>query len=271
MKPDRLGEDCYLSRLNMQNIPQHVAVIMDGNGRWAQQRRMPRVLGHRKGADRVREIVETCGKLKIKALTLFAFSEENWQRPSEEVNVIMRLLNVYLEKEKASLHKNNVHLKTIGNLSRLPEANQKLIAECVKHLAGNTGLTLTLALSYGGRSEMVAATKKISEKVAAGDINVEDIDESLVNCFMESSALPPLDLLIRTSGEQRISNFLLWQLAYAELFFTSVLWPDFASEDLYEALVSFQSRQRRYGKVSTKDDPTFTAAAVLEQQRATLL
>ena len=237
------------SPLDPKLMPKHVAIIMDGNGRWAAQRHQPRVFGHRKGADRVRETVEAAGKWGIEQLTLFAFSEENWARPPAEVDAIMRLLRFYIEKEKENLNKNNVRLAAIGNLDRLPEYNRKLLADAIDYLQGNTGLTLTIALSYSGRSELTNATKQIALAAKRGDINPEEIDEKLLDQFLETRSLADPDLLIRTSGELRISNFLLWQMAYTELYFTDTLWPDFGAAQFSQALCEFQVRDRRYGKV----------------------
>jgi undecaprenyl diphosphate synthase len=235
--------------IQLQTIPKHVAIIMDGNGRWALARGLPRVAGHREGAQRVKEIVQEAGKLGVKALTLFAFSEENWRRPAGEVKAIFRLLDSYLSKEKAELNRNKVRLQAIGNLDKLPAKTQRILQESIDHLADNTGLTLTLALSYSGRSELVGVVKHISELVKQGTLRAEDVTEELLNEMVSTAKLPDLDLLIRTSGEHRLSNFLLWQLAYTELFFTPVLWPDFSKDDFFRAVMEFGSRQRRFGRI----------------------
>ena len=243
-------------QLNPENIPKHVAIIMDGNGRWARERRRPRVFGHRRGADRVREVVEAAGKLGVNTLTLFAFSDENWSRPETEVGAIMRLLNIYLAKEEDSLDRNNVRLETIGDISRLPRSNQELLKRVCERLSHNTGLRLTLALSYGGRSEITEACKSIAEKVAEGVISAGEIDVDLISEHMQTYRFPELDLLIRTSGECRVSNFLLWQLAYTELYFTETYWPDFSEKDFFDAIRTYQARDRRFGKVKVDNEQT---------------
>lgn len=252
MAEDALGTVWFARKqqLNPENIPQHVAIIMDGNGRWARQRHMPRVFGHRKGADRVREVVEAAGRLGVDTLTLFAFSDENWSRPNTEVSAIMRLLNIYLTKEEESLDRNNVRLETIGDIRRLPKSNQELLARVKERLKGNTGLRLILALSYGGRSEIISACQRVAEKVKNGLVEPKDIDANLMAEHLQTYGCPNLDLLIRTSGECRISNFLLWQLAYAELYFTETLWPDFSDQDFFSAIRTFQQRERRFGNVA---------------------
>jgi undecaprenyl diphosphate synthase len=251
-----------LHQLNPENIPQHVAIIMDGNGRWARQRRMPRVFGHRRGADRVREVVEAAGQIGVNTLTLFAFSDENWSRPEAEVTAIMRLLNIYLAKEEESLDRNNVRLEVIGEVGRLPESNQQLLKRVSERLRHNTGLRLVLALSYGGRSEIVGACRRIAEGVQQGTLAVEDIDVNLFGCYLQTNGFPGLDLLIRTSGECRISNFLLWQLAYSELYFTNRMWPEFSKQDFFHAIRSYQLRDRRFGGVVDDDEATVAFESV---------
>jgi undecaprenyl diphosphate synthase len=231
------------------NLPQHIAIIMDGNGRWAQRRRKPRIFGHQEGAKRVREVVEAAGEIGVKALTLFAFSEENWARPEDEISGLFGLLRHYLETEIENLHKKNVRLKIIGNVARLPESCRKLLIEGIRRTSGNSGLVLNIALSYSGRTEIVDAARQIAKSVQAGDLVPEDIDANLFASFMTTSDLPDPDLLIRTSGEQRISNFLLWQCAYTELYFSDLCWPDFRRSDLMLAIESFSSRHRRFGKI----------------------
>jgi undecaprenyl diphosphate synthase len=223
---------------------------MDGNGRWAKQKGLLRALGHENGTKSVKITVETCAKLGVKNLTLFAFSTENWNRPKHEVDTLMRLLISSLKKEFESLQKNNIKLNCIGNIDLLPLKTKKELLEVIDKTQFNDRMTLTIALSYGSREELLNAVKKISYKVKNNIISIDDIDESIINQHLYTHNLPDVDLLIRTSGEHRISNFLLWQIAYAELYFTEVLWPDFKEEDLYEAIISYQKRERRFGKTS---------------------
>ncbi|MDX6769950.1 MAG: polyprenyl diphosphate synthase [Elusimicrobiota bacterium] len=228
------------------SLPRHVAVIMDGNGRWAAARGLPRVAGHKAGVDSVREIVRACGELGIEALTLYSFSTENWLRPKEEVGELMRLLSWALDKETLELDKSGVRLGAIGRLDALPQAVRDQLAKSIRELSGNTGLRLTLALNYGGRQEILDAANKA---LAAG---AKTLDEAAIDANLYTAGLPELDLVIRTSGEMRISNFLLWQAAYAELFVTPVLWPDFRKPHLVEALEDYQRRDRRFGGLSAK-------------------
>ncbi|SEA64540.1 isoprenyl transferase [Bizionia paragorgiae] len=223
---------------------------MDGNGRWAKQKGMLRAFGHENGTKSVRETVEASAELGIKNLTLYAFSTENWNRPQIEVDTLMRLLVSSLKKEIKTLTNNNIKLNAIGNLNLLPKKVFKELQEVIDITKTNTRMTLTLALSYGSREEMVNAVKKISNKVKNNIISAENIDESIINEHLYTQNLPDVDLLIRTSGEQRISNFLLWQIAYAELYFTPVLWPDFKKQHLYDAIIEYQNRERRFGKTS---------------------
>ena len=228
-------------------MPRHVAMIMDGNGRWAKLKGRPRVFGHRYGAERVREIVEQAGQWGISVLTLYAFSDENWGRPIDEVGVIMHLIEHYLRKERQELNRQNVRFRVIGDSSRFSPALRKLIDETREMLADNTGLILNVALSYGGRAEITRATKSIAEKVARGEILADDISQKIIAEHLDTAGLPDPDLVIRTSGESRISNFLLWQAAYAEFYFTPVLWPDFSRHEFAKALEDFYSRERRFG------------------------
>lgn len=239
-----------LEQININKTPKHVAIIMDGNGRWAKKKGMLRVFGHEKGAKAVKEAIEGAGKAKITHLTLFAFSTENWNRPKEEVNKLMNLLVSSLKKEFKTLHENNIKLNAIGNLDELPEKAKSELNDVIEKTKNNSKLVLTLALSYGSRDEIVKTVKKIASKVKNNIISEENIDESIINEHLYTQNLPDVDLLIRTSGEQRISNFLLWQIAYAELYFTDILWPDFRKEHLYEALLNYQNRERRFGKTS---------------------
>lgn len=236
--------------INKDNLPKHLAIIMDGNGRWAKQQGMLRAFGHENGAKSVRMTVETCAKLGIENLTLYAFSTENWNRPKLEVDMLMKLLISSLRKELHTLTDNNIRLNAIGNLELLPKSAKKELLGVIEKTKNNTRMTLTLALSYGSREEIVNAVKIISDKVKNNIISIDGIDESIINQHLYTQNLPDVDLLIRTSGEHRISNFLLWQIAYAELYFTDVLWPDFKEENLYEAIVSYQKRERRFGKTS---------------------
>lgn len=236
--------------INKDNLPKHLAIIMDGNGRWAKKQGLLRAFGHENGTKSVRTIVEMCAKLGIKNLTLYAFSSENWSRPKLEVTTLMKLLINSLKNELTTLEKNNIRLNAIGNLEKLPISARKKLVEVINKTASNSQMTLTLALSYSAREELILAVKNISEKVKNNIISTDDIDESIINQHLYTHDLPDVDLLIRTSGEHRISNFLLWQIAYAELYFTEVLWPDFTEQDLYEAIVSYQKRERRFGKTS---------------------
>lgn len=232
------------------HFPNHLAIIMDGNGRWAKQKGKLRVFGHKNGATTVRETLEYCFENKIKYLTLYAFSTENWNRPALEVETLMRLLVKFLKKEADELDKNNVKLNAIGELTRLPEKVSKVLQKTIDRLKDNNGFTLTLALGYGARQEIVNTVKRIADEVKNNIISIDSIDDSIINNHLYTHDLPDVDLLIRTSGEYRISNFLLWQIAYAELYFTDVLWPDFTKEHLNEAILNYQKRERRFGKTS---------------------
>lgn len=237
-------------QIDLNRLPSHLAIIMDGNGRWAKKQGMLRVFGHEKGTQAVRETVESCAKLGISFLTLYAFSTENWNRPKAEVDTLMKLLIKSLKKELPILQKNNIRLNSIGNLDLLPKTAQKELLEVINKTSENNRMTLTLALSYGSREELISVVKAISDKVKNNIISTTSIDESIINQHLYTQNMPDVDLLIRTSGEHRISNFLLWQIAYAELYFTEVLWPDFREEHLHEAIISYQKRERRFGKTS---------------------
>ena len=239
-----------IEKINKDNLPKHLAIIMDGNGRWAKQKGLLRAFGHENGTKSVRLTVETCAKLGIKNLTLYAFSTENWNRPKLEVDTLMKLLISSLKNQLQTLLDNNIRLNSIGNLEMLPKSAQKELLDVIKKTEKNSRMVLTLALSYGSREEIISAIKKISDKVKNNIISLDSIDESIINQHLYTQNLPDVDLLIRTSGEHRISNFLLWQIAYAELYFTDVLWPDFKEDDLYEAIISYQKRERRFGKTS---------------------
>lgn len=238
----------WFKDLDMENIPEHIAIIMDGNGRWAKANGKPRVFGHKTGVKSVRVITEACAKLGVKYLTLYAFSTENWNRPKVEVGALMSLLVHTMEKEIRTLMKNNIRLLTIGDISHLPEQTYLSLQNGITRTAGNTRMDLILALNYSGQADIVHAARKIAEKAKAGDLVIEDINCSTVSNNLSTAGLPQPDLLIRTSGELRLSNFLLWELAYTELFFTPVLWPDFREEHLEKAIKSYQERERRFGK-----------------------
>ncbi|HEV8543034.1 MAG TPA: isoprenyl transferase [Verrucomicrobiae bacterium] len=238
-----------LSEQARENLPTHVAIIMDGNGRWAKQRHLPRVEGHRTGVESVRTIVRACGELGIKYLTLYAFSVENWNRPQAEVDTLMKYLARYLKTEIGELNKNNVRLEAIGQIYRLPEFVKEQLKKTQAALAKNTGLTLVLALSYGGRTEIIEATRAIAEKVKEGELEPAEINEQVISQHLYTRHYPDPDLLVRTSGEMRVSNFLLWQISYAELVVTPTLWPDFRKPQLYDALEEYGRRHRRFGGV----------------------
>lgn len=239
-----------LNELQGKGLPDHLAIIMDGNGRWASQRDKHRVFGHKNGVDAVRRTIENAAQLGIRYLTLYAFSTENWKRPKSEVDTLMRLLVTSLKREFHTLNKNNIRLNAIGRLDALPERVNKELLEAIEEMSGNSGMTLTIALSYGSREELTSAFKALAIKVKNNLISPDDIDETSINNHLYTDNLPDVDLLIRTSGEHRISNFLLWQIAYAELYFTEVLWPDFNANHLIEAIRSYQKRERRFGKTS---------------------
>jgi undecaprenyl diphosphate synthase len=237
-------------KVDLNNLPQHVAVIMDGNGRWAKQKGGMRIFGHQSAIVAVRETVEAAAELGINYLTLYAFSTENWKRPQFEVNALMQLLVATISKETETLHKNNIRLQTIGDTAALPSNCRKELQEAIQATENNTRMTLVLALSYSGRWDILQATRKIATDVANGSLAAATVDETTINRYLSTAGMPDPELLIRTSGELRISNFLLWQLAYTELYITELLWPDFRKEHLYEALVSYQCRERRFGKTS---------------------
>jgi undecaprenyl diphosphate synthase len=233
-----------------ESLPRHIAIIMDGNGRWAKQRGYPRVMGHREGIKSVREVVEVCGELGVEVLTLYTFSTENWRRPREEVSALMKLLLKTIQKEIRELIRNNVRLTVIGNLEHLPDAARESMEAAIQKTEANTGLNLNLALSYGSREELVRAVKRIAIQVKQGKLDPETVSSQTIQNNLYTSKIPDPDLLIRTSGEFRISNFLLWQLAYTEIYVTDVLWPDFRKADLIKAIENYRRRERRFGKVS---------------------
>ncbi len=240
----------FKEKLIKEKLPKHVAIIMDGNGRWAKKRGKARIFGHKKGVETVHKIVDAADETGIDYLTLYAFSTENWNRPKAEINALMMLLVSTINSEINTLIKNNVRLLTIGNLDDLPKKVNRKMNEIVNKTKNNTGLTLIIALSYSSRWEIINAVKMIASQIEQKNISVKDINNELFNKFLTTAQIPDPELLIRTSGEYRISNFLLWQIAYSELYFTEILWPDFEKEDFYEAVYNFQNRERRFGKIS---------------------
>ena len=236
--------------INTENIPKHVAIIMDGNGRWAKQQGFLRTIGHESGSKSLKKIIKECNNLGIEYLTLYTFSTENWNRPKMEVETLMRVLINSLKKEIPTMLEGNIKMNAIGDLDKLPKKAKAQIDDAIDKTKENTKMTLTLALSYGSREELVNVVKKISDKVKNNIISIDSIDDSIINEHLYTHNLPDVDLLIRTSGEHRISNFMLWQIAYSELYFTDVLWPDFKEQDLHEAIIDYQKRERRFGKTS---------------------
>ncbi|MEE9555525.1 MAG: isoprenyl transferase [candidate division Zixibacteria bacterium] len=233
------------------NMPAHIAVIMDGNGRWAKKRGLPRTLGHRQGVKAVKKVVRIAGEIGVKYLTLYTFSTENWKRPKQEISAIMKLLGETTRRELAELLDNNVRLIATGDIDKLPEKRRDVLLDAINKTTNNTGLVLNLALNYSGRTEIIEAVKSIARDVAEGRIEPENIDDSIFVGYLQTNGLPDPDLLIRTSGEMRISNFLLWQTSYTELYLTDVLWPDFSEDDFLKAIRDFQKRERRFGKVTS--------------------
>ena len=247
----------FLQKIDLTNVPQHIAVIMDGNGRWAKQQGHERLYGHNYGVESVREVLKGAMELKIKYLTLYAFSTENWNRPKEEVDGLMDLMVRTISNEVVELNEKGIRLLTIGDTEGLPEGCRNELKNAIEYTSQNTDTTLVLALNYSSRWEIVNATKKITEKIGRGELAVSEIDDELFSKYLTTSQIPDPELLIRTSGEHRVSNFLLWQIAYTEFYFTEVLWPDFKKEDLIKAVLNYQSRERRFGMVSeqlTKKD-----------------
>ena len=247
LKPSNRDEERLLADLDAERLPQHIAVIMDGNGRWAKKRHLPRVAGHRAGVQSARTVIETCARLHISALTLYAFSMENWRRPKAEIDFLMRLLRDYLRRELPVIHSNNIRLLVIGRTDQLPDAVRSDVERAMEQTAGNTGMKLAVALNYGGRAEIVDAFNRILDQVRNDGTPRTCVDEEMISQNLYTAGLPDPDLLIRTSGEMRVSNFLLWQIAYAEIYVTETLWPDFTRAQLYMALHDFQKRERRYG------------------------
>lgn len=237
-------------QINNERLPKHIAIIMDGNGRWAKEHGKQRILGHQRGVQSVREVSEACAKLGVKYLTLYAFSTENWNRPLAEVTGLMTLFAQTIKKEMDTFVKNDIRLNAIGDLERLPELNYKMLKETVDATKDNKRMTLTLALSYSGRWDLMQASRRMAADAAAGILKPEEITQDTINNYLSTAGIPDPELLIRTSGEERISNFLLWQLAYSELYFTPKYWPDFHEAELYEAILNYQGRERRFGKTS---------------------
>jgi len=239
-----------MDQLDLERLPQHLAIIMDGNGRWAQQRMLKRIVGHQRGAETVNMVVEQAWELGIQYLTLFAFSSENWSRPAFEVRALMTLLKKYIRNETARMMRKNIRYNVIGNRSDLPDDVNATLEDAIRQTSGNTGMVLTLALSYGGRQELTMAATRLARDIVDGKLTLDDISVESFGGYLDTGGLPDPDFLIRTSGEMRISNFLLWQLAYTELYFTDINWPDFTINELHKALADFQSRERRFGKTS---------------------
>jgi undecaprenyl diphosphate synthase len=253
-------ETRLLEQLDLERLPKHIAIIMDGNGRWAQRRHLPRVAGHRAGVSSARAVIETCARLNVSALTLYAFSLENWRRPKAEIDFLMRLLREYLRKELPLLHRNNIRMVFIGRPEQLPAGVQQDVEEAARVTSQNTGMRLAVALNYGGRGELVDAFNAILNELTSNGTAPHPIDEETISRHLYTAGLPDPDLLIRTSGEMRVSNFLLWQIAYAEIYVTETLWPDFSRACLLDALVEFQKRERRYGGLSDADSSHDRAA-----------
>ncbi|HEX6279736.1 MAG TPA: isoprenyl transferase [Pyrinomonadaceae bacterium] len=250
------AEAKLLERIDLERLPRHIAVIMDGNGRWAKKRGKPRIFGHRAGADSVRAIVDTCARLGIESVTLYAFSTENWKRPKSEVSGLMSMLKRYLRSELAEVKKNNIKFQAIGNIAGLASDVQKEIAYGMNETSQNTGMRLNVALNYGGRAELVEAARRAAQQLIDQGKSIERLNADDIERNLYTAGLPDVDLLVRTSGEMRISNFLLWQIAYAEIYVTPTLFPDFRRKDVFEAIIEFQKRDRRFGDVKSKSAPT---------------
>lgn len=248
----------YKDKIDTSKLPEHIAIIMDGNGRWAKAQGKHRIFGHKNGVKAVREVTEGCAEIGVKNLTLYAFSTENWNRPKLEVSALMELLFITMGKEIKTLQKNNIRLNAIGHLHSLPESNRKVLLELMEATKNNTRMTLTLALSYGAREELTEATKKIAQAVKDGQLSIEDIKQETITEQLYTKNIPDPELMIRTSGEHRISNFLLWQMAYTELYFTEKFWPEFSKNDLYKAIYEFQNRERRFGMTSEQINEQLT-------------
>ena len=242
--------DNLIEHIDKNRLPKHIAIIMDGNGRWAKKHGQPRVFGHKKGVTSVREVTEGAAEFGVEVLTLYAFSTENWGRPKLEVDALMGLLVETIRKEVSTLNENNIRLNAIGDISRLPKKSYKALLEGIEETKNNSGMTLVLALNYSSRWELTKATRNIAEQVQNGKLDIDSITEETISEHLSTSNWPDPELLVRTSGEMRISNYLLWQIAYSELYFTEVFWPEFRKQHLYEAIIDFQNRERRFGKIS---------------------
>lgn len=249
MSRDEISTDFLLSKIDMDKLPKHVAIIMDGNGRWAKKRLLPRTAGHREGVERVKEIVEAAGNLGIPYLTLYAFSTENWGRPKEEIDTLMKLLVEYLKKELNTLHKNNVKINILGNIEQLPTLPREEVKKAIEKTRNNDKMNLNIALNYGGRNEIINGIKSLINDVRNGNVILEEIDEELFKNYLFTKTQPDPDLLIRPSGEKRLSNFLLYQIAYTEFVFSDIYWPEFNTEQFYKSLIEYQSRNRRFGGI----------------------
>lgn len=247
-KGEQITENEEIS-LDMDNIPKHIAIIMDGNGRWAKKRKLPRTMGHKAGVETIRRVLKEADKIGVKYMTLYAFSTENWKRPKDEVNALMKLLIQYLRQEINELHKNGVKINVLGDMSKLPKECQGEIEKSVLKTENNTGITMNIALNYGGRDEILRAVKLISEDVSKGIIKSSEIDDTIFESYLYTKGVPDPDIIIRPSGEQRLSNFLLWQCAYSEFWYSDICWPDFKESDLHRAIYDFQKRDRRFGGV----------------------
>lgn len=246
---NRISDSEMLHKIDSSNIPKHIAIIMDGNGRWAKERNLPRTMGHKAGVETIRDIVKECSKLGVKYLTLYAFSTENWVRPADEVNALMKLLVEYLKGEFKELNENDVVINFIGDISKLPAICQKELNNAYENTKNNKGLVLNLALNYGGRNDIVNACKRIYNDLKSGKIIESDINEEVFSKYLYTSGMPDPDIIIRPSGEQRLSNFLLWQSAYSEFWYSNIKWPDFGKEDLHKAILDYQNRDRRFGGI----------------------
>lgn len=255
LSAQQMPTNSLLTQIDREKLPNHIAIIMDGNGRWAKKRALPRVVGHEYGVKSVRTVAETAARLGVKYLTLYTFSTENWNRPALEIKAIMALLVRTIRKEVATLQKNNIRLRTIGNIKALPKDAYNELQEAMALTANNSSMDLVLALNYSARWDIVQATKQIAEAVQKGAIHVEDINEQVISASLNTGSLPEPDLLIRTSGEYRISNFMLWEMAYGEFYFTDIYWPEFDQEAFYKAIVDYQKRERRFGKTSDQIKP----------------
>lgn len=244
-----LGKDNLKGQIDKDNLPEHVAIIMDGNGRWAKERSRPRNYGHQVGVKRVKEIVEVAGNIGIKYLTLYAFSTENWKRPDAEIEGLMKLLVYYIRHELNTLHKNNIKINTLGDISKLPETPRKEVEKAIKKTKNNTSMVLNIGLNYGGRDDIIYGIKNLLKDMEMGNIDIDDINENNFKKYLYTKGQPDPDLLIRPSGEMRISNFLLYQIAYTEFWFSNIYWPDFGEEDFYQAIIDYQNRERRFGGI----------------------